>query len=92
MVSCSLQGEEIYSMSTGDFERFLMDLRQDTGLREELQGLESNPDRLLAWANARGYRLSCDEAASLAQTHDEISEDDLEKVAGGWCGDDTTVG
>jgi predicted ribosomally synthesized peptide with nif11-like leader len=79
-------------MSTGDFERLLSDLQKDADLRGEFEALGADPDRWLLWANAKGYRFSRDEAASLGLNRDEISEDDLEKVAGGWCGNDTTVG
>ncbi|HEY0510331.1 MAG TPA: Nif11-like leader peptide family RiPP precursor [Thermoanaerobaculia bacterium] len=80
-------------MSTGDFERFLSDLQDDAGLRDDFQALDSNPDTWVRWANAKGYSFTRDEATRLADSHaSEISDDDLEKVAGGWCGDATTTG
>jgi predicted ribosomally synthesized peptide with nif11-like leader len=80
-------------MSTGDFERFLNDLQENADLRGEFEALDSNPETWIRWANARGYRLTREEASELADSRDmDISDDDLEQVAGGWCGNQTTTG
>jgi predicted ribosomally synthesized peptide with nif11-like leader len=80
-------------MSQGNFEAFLADLQQNTKFKEELEGLEPNPEVWVSWANAKGYSLTREDARRLAESRElEISDDDLEKVAGGWCGNEMTTG
>ena len=79
-------------MSMDDFDRLLGDLRTHTGLRSEFEQLGDTPAAWMSWAAAKGYTLRPENVARLQQAYgDEISDDDLEKVAGGWCGNDTTV-
>jgi predicted ribosomally synthesized peptide with nif11-like leader len=80
-------------MSVDDFDRLLGDLRKDQTLRGELEKLGDDPAALARWGAAKGYTFTPEDAAHLQGGYeDEISDDDLEKVAGGWCGNDTTVG
>ncbi|MFY9822007.1 MAG: Nif11-like leader peptide family RiPP precursor [Thermoanaerobaculia bacterium] len=80
-------------MSQGNFEAFLADLQQNTKLREELEALDPNPEAWIRWANSKGYSLTREDVARLAESRDlDISDDDLEKVAGGWCGNELTTG
>jgi predicted ribosomally synthesized peptide with nif11-like leader len=80
-------------MSMDDFDRLLGDLRNNPGLRSEFEQLGDTPADWVSWGATRGYVLRSENAARLQEGYgDEISDDDLEKVAGGWCGNDTTVG
>jgi predicted ribosomally synthesized peptide with nif11-like leader len=80
-------------MSMDDFDRLLGDLRNDPVLRSELEKLGDDPAALARWGATKGYTFTPADAARLRDGYeDEISDDDLEKVAGGWCGNDTTVG
>ena len=80
-------------MSMSDLERCMSDLRASAVLRDELNTLDSDPGAWAHWAQSKGYTLTRSEAAGLAEYRDgEISDDDLEKVAGGWCGNETTTG
>lgn len=80
-------------MSTGDLEGFLNDLQQDARLRAEFEALPPDPESWVRWAIAKGYSLTREDADRLAESRDlDISDDDLENVAGGWCGNETTTG
>jgi predicted ribosomally synthesized peptide with nif11-like leader len=80
-------------MSTDDFDRLLGDLRNDAGLRSELEALGDDPQALVSWGASKGYVFALESAGRFHEGYDdEVSDDDLEKVAGGWCGNDATVG
>lgn len=80
-------------MSMDDFDRLLGNLRTDAELRKELEALGDDPAALVRWGAAKGYNFTPENAVQLLDKYDgEISDDDLEKVAGGWCGNELTVG
>ena len=79
-------------MSMDDFDRLLGDLRNDAGLRAELEAIGDDPEGLVRWGASKGYTFTLESAGRLHEGSEEISDDDLEKVAGGWCGNDATVG
>ena len=79
-------------MSRSEVDRFLSDLQKDAGLRQELADLGQDMEACVQWANAQGYQFTLDEAHELGVFDSDLSEDDLEKVAGGWCGNETTIG
>lgn len=80
-------------MKTGELERFLSDLQKNPELRRDFESLGNDPDLWVRWANERGYGFQRDEVGGLAASYDgEISDDELEKVAGGWCGNEMTTG
>jgi predicted ribosomally synthesized peptide with nif11-like leader len=83
-------------MSAENAKRFFESLGKDPALVRQLcQGanaLEDFLQRAVAEANQRGYEFSPEEARGLllertraAGAHDELSEGQLEKVAGGHC-------
>lgn len=79
-------------MSSSEVERFLTDLRTDAGLRQELENLGQDTEARVRWANAKGYAFTSEEALELGTFDEDLSDDDLEKVAGGWCGNESTIG
>jgi predicted ribosomally synthesized peptide with nif11-like leader len=80
-------------MSMADLEGFVAALQQNASLREEFEALDSNPETWIRWASSKGYELSHEDADRLAESRDlDISDDDLENVAGGWCGNEITIG
>jgi predicted ribosomally synthesized peptide with nif11-like leader len=80
-------------MILDDFDRLLGDLRNDAGLRGEVEALGEDPEALVRWGASKGYVFTLESVRKLREGYeDEISDDDLEKVAGGWCGNDATVG
>lgn len=66
-----------------DLERLKLDLEEDPRLAAELQRSDGGAEEWARWAQGRGYDITAAEAEELAAT-DELSDDDLEKVAGGW--------
>jgi predicted ribosomally synthesized peptide with nif11-like leader len=79
-------------MSRSEVDRFLSDLQQYSGLRQELADLGQDMEACVQWANAKGYAFTLEEALHTGAFDSDLSEDDLEKVAGGWCGNETTIG
>ena len=79
-------------MSKRDVERFLSDLQRNAGLRQELAELGADTEACVRWANAKGYAFTLDEAIEIGAFDSDLSEDDLEKVAGGWCANESTTG
>jgi len=73
-------------MSRFDLERFTVDTKKDPGMMDEVSRLEGNPQALVRWAAQRGYQLTPDEAHGLASSVSELSDQELENVAGGWDG------
>jgi len=79
-------------MSRSEVDRFLSDLQNHAGLRQELADLGPDTEACVRWANAKGYAFTLQEALDLGAFDPDLSEDDLEQVAGGWCGNETTIG
>lgn len=73
-------------MSRADLERFTADVQNDPVLETELSQVRDDPRALMRWALKRGYGLSLQEAQGLASTYEELSDEELENVAGGWDG------
>ena len=73
-----------------DLQRLMAAAEKDPALSERLSALEA--EALVEWAAAKGYSLTLDEAQSFSATYEELSDDDLEQVAGGWTGDNTPPG
>ena len=66
-------------MSEEQLKAFLDKLKEDTNLQEKLKAA-GDSDAFLAIAKKAGFSLSVDD---LNQTQSEISEEELEAVAGG---------
>jgi len=76
-----------------DLERFLGDLQKNPDMKREFEGVSDDPAAWVQWAAAKGYTFTPEDAEGLSLSRDvEISDDDLEKVAGGWCGNEITTG
>ena len=56
-------------------------IQADTALEQKLQGV-TDPDAIAAIANEAGFSISAEE---IKKAQSEISEDQLEGVAGGFC-------
>jgi hypothetical protein len=79
-------------MMMTELDRLLGDLQGNPALFEEFQGLGNDVEVWARWANVKGYQFTADEAKELSDSYSgEILEDDLEKVAGGWCGNELTI-
>lgn len=79
-------------MSRADLERLSTDLDNDPGLGAEFARLGGDAASWVRQAESKGYHLTSEEAVSLSSSFDEMSDDDLDHVAGGWTGDDGSGG
>lgn len=71
-------------MSKPDLERFAKDVKKDTKLQEELKKAGTDEKAVIGIAKARGYDFSLEELKAYAeQKKGELSEEQLDKVAGG---------
>ncbi|HVT18276.1 MAG TPA: Nif11-like leader peptide family RiPP precursor [Thermoanaerobaculia bacterium] len=70
-------------MSESDVQRFLTDLRKAPHLVPEIRALLDDPEAALRWAEGRGFHLTREDLAELKKIDQELSDDDLDQVAGG---------
>ena len=75
-------------MSEEQLKAFLEAVKADAGLQEQLKAV-ADPDAVVAIAKAAGFLISVDE---IKKAQSEISEEELEGVAGGWPGKYWEVG
>jgi predicted ribosomally synthesized peptide with nif11-like leader len=71
------------AMSKADLSRLLGDVRKTPHLLEELKTLVQDPDASIRWASEKGYDLDREDAEDLRESQQELTDDDLDKVAGG---------
>jgi predicted ribosomally synthesized peptide with nif11-like leader len=64
-------------------ERFLVDVRETPRLVEELRSLLANPADAIRWASDRGFLLTPEDIDELRECAEELSDTDLDQVAGG---------
>ncbi|HBL26150.1 MAG TPA: hypothetical protein DD490_04865 [Acidobacteria bacterium] len=79
-------------MSRSEVDRFLSDLQEKPGMRQDLERLGLDTEACLRWANAKGYAFTREEALELDAFEHDLFEEELERVAGGWCGNESTIG
>ncbi len=70
-------------MSRPEMDRLLADLQTHPYLLTELRSLGTDPDQATLWARDKGYDLTPQELRELADSDQELSDEDLEEVAGG---------
>jgi predicted ribosomally synthesized peptide with nif11-like leader len=68
---------------SNELTRLLDFVRKTPGLLEELRSLLATPDAAIRWAGKQGYRLTPEDVAELQRCDQELSDDELDKVAGG---------
>lgn len=69
-------------MSDG-LARFLESVRKDPRRLEELRALIADPDAVTRWASDQGFHLTTQNLEELRESMDELSDCDLDQVAGG---------
>ena len=79
-------------MSSADFHDLVKALQQHPDLVDELRALQGDPDRMLQWAQAKGYHVTRAELVELAGSDRALADDELEQVAGGDDGWGTGTG
>lgn len=72
-------------MSQSEVERFVADLKSDESMRSELTGSASGVGSVVSFAKDKGYDITADEARDYiqGQSNRELSDDELDAVAGG---------
>jgi hypothetical protein len=70
-------------MSHTELDRLETDLSRDSDLRREMARLQGEPIQVAEWARSRGYLLTPGQLRQLLGSQGELSDDDLEQVAGG---------
>lgn len=71
-------------MSQTEIERFVNDVKTDTALQAEIKKVGSNPQAFVDLAKKKGYDFTVDELKKHAEgKKGELSQEDLDKVAGG---------
>jgi predicted ribosomally synthesized peptide with nif11-like leader len=70
-------------MSISELARLEADLKRNPDLRREVADLQGEPVQLAQWARRHGYDLTPAELRQLLGSPGELSDDDLEQVAGG---------
>lgn len=73
-------------MSRPDLIRFTEDFQNDLSLAAAFDNLSGDATAWCQLAAEKGYELTLDEAEGLISSYGELSDDDLENVAGGWDG------
>ena len=73
-------------MSEEQLKAFWEAIQADTALQQKLEMAKNNPDAIVALAKEAGFSISADE---LKKAQSEISEDQLEGVAGGGVAGDS---
>ncbi|MDC0260987.1 Nif11-like leader peptide family natural product precursor [Synechococcus sp. AH-551-N17] len=72
-------------MSEEQLKAFLEKVKADTSLQEKLKAA-ADSDAVLAIARDAGFSISADDLTTKAQS--ELSDEELEGVAGGFCWND----
>ncbi|MFH2047558.1 MAG: Nif11-like leader peptide family RiPP precursor [Pseudomonadota bacterium] len=71
-------------MSNEEIKRFQTEVKGKKNLQDELAAAGSDMDKIVSIANKNGYKFSKDELTKFAEeAKSRLSDDDLEKVAGG---------
>jgi predicted ribosomally synthesized peptide with nif11-like leader len=70
-------------MNRAELNRLREDLRQDSRLLDESRGLLQDPDALLRWTQEKGFLLTPGDIQELLSSDQELSDDELDKAAGG---------
>lgn len=64
-------------------KRFLESVRNDPRRLEELRALIDDPDAAIRWASDQGFHLTPQDVEELHESEGELSDYDLDQVAGG---------
>jgi predicted ribosomally synthesized peptide with nif11-like leader len=70
-------------MSATEITRFNKDLLENTEMLEEVRKIGNDMEKIVAYANSKGYELTVADIEASAQKVGELSDEQLDKVAGG---------
>lgn len=66
-----------------EIERFNQDLSENKEMQEAIKNIGNDVEKIVALANSKGYNFTVAEVEARAKQSEELSEEQLEKVAGG---------
>lgn len=66
-----------------ELQRFLESVRNDPYRMEELRALLGTPEAAIRWASGHGFHLTPEDVHELQDSDCELSDEDLDKAAGG---------
>lgn len=75
-----------------ELQRFLESIRNDPRRMAELRALLGTPDAAIRWASGQGFALTPGDVEELRESDGELSDYDLDQVAGGEDGWGTGTG
>ncbi len=67
-----------------EIKRFNKDAIEDKALLEAIKAIGNDVEKIVALANSKGYKFTVEDLSSQAQKSGELSEEELEDVAGGF--------
>jgi len=71
-------------MSQGELERFVKDASENNDFQKELKSVGADVEAIVTFASGKGYDFTVDELKSFVDAKKgELSEEQLDKVAGG---------
>ncbi|MFA7083533.1 MAG: Nif11-like leader peptide family RiPP precursor [Arcobacteraceae bacterium] len=71
-------------MTQSNIEKFMSDAEKNKELQAELKAMGNDIEKITHCANAKGYAFSVSDFKSFIETNkDELSDEELESVAGG---------
>ena len=72
-------------MSEEQLNAFLEQVKADTSLQDKLKAAAS-PEAAIDIAKAAGFSITAEDIQSLQSATVELSDEELDGAAGGWCG------
>ena len=72
-------------MSEEQLSAFLEKVKADTSLQERVKAAAS-PEAAIDIAKAAGFSITAEDIQSLQSATVELSDEELDGAAGGWCG------
>lgn len=66
-----------------ELARFLESVRNDPRRLDELRALIDDPNAAIRWASDQGFHLTSQDVEELRESEGELSDYDLDQVAGG---------
>ncbi len=70
-------------MSAAQIERFNKDICENKEMQEEIKAIGNDLVKIVAFANYKGYEFTVADVEAIAKQREELSEEQLDNVAGG---------
>ena len=66
-----------------EIKRFNEDVKKDNEMLEAVKAIGNDIDKIVEYANSKGYDFTIEDLENKAEAEGELSEDDLDDVSGG---------